>query len=615
VDQQPSNPKDKPDGPKVIEGIRRNPAPIPSASGSAGDQQPGVLLGGRRDRGGDASGRPASGSVSGENRSKGQERPSAPTFSGRRKSQPVEDNAFGPQPKPSGETAKPSHAIKTDDRPTMDEVRKRFSDHGSREGFPKESKGNLGGRPNETPRERLDAGKFHPSMKLTTPEKSSLRPGNMGVTTSGRARFAERYKSGELKEVTKGDVAKKLQLDEQYRLYQKGDVARQLGLNKRMMEDAASHGDLHGKMGRLEPKMSPQRAVDMRDHRKDFDRHDGHFAHHFPYYGRINIDFNRHYFNYRYYGPSYYPTTCWYPRWNPWVAWSWHYHCHPLWDPRPIWCRPVVYVVAPAWVYWEVPVWTPLPMATCGTWVDVPPAVAVPKQYDLQLLAVRFVDPGHPEEKLGPRYRVWFRNNSDQPITQPFNVTLMASTDNRLAAGLPQAGVRVTAIEAGDTQSVDIRLPVEVGTMGRDAQGNPAPFSTLHVLVDANREINETTKANNGLQIAQGEILPVDPAVFEVQPKTAAPGADVLLAGEGLGPEPGQVLIHLGGIEMQAEILGWYDLGVQLKLPNLPLAGPTPAELVVVRGDGAAANPLTVTISPDAQNVEGPALGPAIQPQ
>ena len=40
----------------------------------------------------------------------------------------------------------------------------------------------------------------------------------------------------------------------------------------------------------------------------------------------------------------------------------------------------------------------------------------------LQLLAVRFVDPGHPEEKTGPRYRVWFRNNSDLAIDKPFDV-------------------------------------------------------------------------------------------------------------------------------------------------------------------------------------------------
>ena len=90
----------------------------------------------------------------------------------------------------------------------------------------------------------------------------------------------------------------------------------------------------------------------------------------------------------------------------------------------------------------------------------------------------------------------------------------------------------------------------------------------------------------------------VDPAAFELEPTAAPAGGEVLLAGEGFGPEPGQVLVHLGNIEMQAEIHGWYDLGVQLVLPNLPLAGPTEADIIVIRADGAAANPLEVTITP-----------------
>ena len=82
-----------------------------------------------------------------------------------------------------------------------------------------------------------------------------------------------------------------------------------------------------------------------------------------------------------------------------------------IWDPRPIWCRPVVYGPCPRWVYWETPVFVPLPAVGCGTWVDLKPVVVAAATSDLQLVAVRFVDPGHPEEKLGPRYRVWFRNN------------------------------------------------------------------------------------------------------------------------------------------------------------------------------------------------------------
>jgi hypothetical protein len=175
---------------------------------------------------------------------------------------------------------------------------------------------------------------------------------------------------------------------------------------------------------------------------------------------------------------------------------------------------------------------------------------------------------------------------------------LFAGNDVRLAANVPQAGVRVTSIDAGDIQSVDIRLPVEVLSMNRDAQGNPAPFAMLHVLVDANREVPETSLANKGARLAVGDILPVDPAAFEIDPVAARPGGEVLLAGEGFGPQPGRALVVVGGREMDAEILGWYDLGVRLALPKLALAAATEADVIIIRGDGAAANPLKVTITP-----------------
>jgi hypothetical protein len=248
-------------------------------------------------------------------------------------------------------------------------------------------------------------------------------------------------------------------------------------------------------------------------------------------------------------------------------------------------------------VRYEYPVWTTLPVVSYGTWVDVPPVVIPDPEYDLQLLAVRFVDPGYPDEELGPRYRVWFRNNSDQPITQPFDVVLLASIGTDLPSDPPQAGVRVTSIESEDTQSVDIRLPFRVTHMDHDAEGQPIPFDTLHVLVDAGRAISETYESNNGATLPIGDIEPVDPAAFELDPKTSPVGGEVVVAGEGFGPLPGRILLHLGGIEMEPEILGWYDLGARLAIPELPLAGPTEAELIVVRGDGAAANPLQLLIT------------------
>jgi len=429
-----------------------------------------------------------------------------------------------------------------------------------------------------------DAPGHGPPLRIVHPNKPGLSGVRPNLGHSDRVRFSERQRAGHLDALTRGDLARKIKLSDQYRMAQQGDFARRLGLNKHSAHSPSAYSYAPAIHGRHRPP----------GHNWDTP-HDFH--------GRVHPRYVDYSFAFRYYGPSYYPRYCWYPRWSPWVDWSWNYHCQPLWDPRPVYCRPIIYQPAPRWTWWDNPVWVTLPVVTCGTWVDVEP-VEVGRQYDLQLLAVRFVEPGHPDERLGPRFRVWLRNNSQEPVTQPFDVLLVAGPDAGLRADLPQAGVRVTSIETGDTQAVDIRLPFEVYQMGQDAEGQPVPYSTLHVLVDANREVPETFESNNGTRIAREDVLPVDPAAFELDRTEAPAGGEVLLAGECFGPEPGKVLVHLGNVEMEGEILGWYELGVRLLLPNLPLAGPTPAELIVIRGDGAAANPLQITITPPADNPE-----------
>lgn len=388
-----------------------------------------------------------------------------------------------------------------------------------------------------------------------------MPPGGKGFVDPGKRLppgknvFQDRMKAGDFDRVTTGAAAKKLKLAEQYHMYGKGDVARRMALEH-------------------------------------------HAGHPVMYHGVVSPLYKKHCSPYHYWGPAFFAGMCLYPHWDVWVDWSWHYHCRPYWDPRPYWCRPVIYQPAPVWVYWQTPTWTPLPEATCGTWVDLKPVVIPANDTDLQLVAVRFVDPGHPEEKLGPRYRVWFRNNGSQPITQPFSVMLLAGNDARMVEGMAQAGVQVTSVEPGAIQSVDIRLPADVLALGRGADGKPAPFGMLHVLVDANQEIAETTKENNGVRLAPADVLPVDPAAFEIKPRLARVGEEILLAGEGFGPEPGRVLVQVNGQELDGEILGWYDLGVQWALPKLAVNGPVEADVVVIRGDGAAANPVKVKIMP-----------------
>ncbi len=374
----------------------------------------------------------------------------------------------------------------------------------------------------------------------------------------------KQLKAGKLNALINSKKSKNWNLKKQFGLHKKGDVARRMHFHKNLLKQGGWRN----------------RSL----------------------FGRMSRSYTRTHFGFWYAGPGLYPRYCWSPHWSDWVSWSWWDWCHPICDPRPLMCRPVIYEPCVAWDWYECPVWQPLPVVTCGTWVDVDPLV-VNSGLDLQMLAVRFVDSGHPEEKLGPRFRVWFRNNSTVDIHKPFNVMLMASNTRELTEGSPEAGSRIDHIDAGQIQSVDIRLPFSASTMSTDAEGYEVPFEQLHVLIDSHREIPEAFEENNGAVVARVDVLPVDPALFSTDTEVVVSGALVNLAGEGLGPEPGKVLLSLNDMNFEAEIHGWYDLGVRIKMPELPLLDVAEATLLVVRGDGAASNPIEVQFSPQMAEV------------
>ena len=72
-------------------------------------------------------------------------------------------------------------------------------------------------------------------------------------------------------------------------------------------------------------------------------------------------------------------------------------------------------------------------------------------------------------------------------------------------------------------------------------------------------------------------------------------------------------IVSVNGVQSEATIYGWYDLGVQFELPNVALSAPTDAEVLVVRGDGAASNPVTLRLAPENKLQEA-ALPPAPLP-
>ena len=367
-----------------------------------------------------------------------------------------------------------------------------------------------------------------------------------------------RRTNGEFQRLAKLRSGQTLRLDRQFQLHQQGDISRRMNLVAAL-------------------------------------QHRGGWRHRF--FGPISPLYSSHCTSMWYAGPGYCSAYVWYPNWAPWIDWCWWDTCAPIYDPRPIYCQPIVYSPCSSWVAWQFPVWQPLPYLACGSWVDVSPIV-MNSGADVQLLATRFVDPGHPEQQLGPRFRVWFRNNSPSDLNQAFNVLLLAATDANAFAGLPEAGVRVAGIRAGETQSVDIRLPSAANRLGRDSSGQAIPFTYLNVLIDSHNELSEQLENNNGATLIRGDILPVDPVAFAAEPGTTQPNGIIHVAGEGLGPEPGQVMVVIGNQEFQAEIVGWFDLGIQIRLPNFDLDQAAAVDLVIIRGDGAAANPLTIEIDP-----------------
>ena len=85
---------------------------------------------------------------------------------------------------------------------------------------------------------------------------------------------------------------------------------------------------------------------------------------------------------------------------------------------------------------------------------------------------------------------------------------------------------------------------------------------------------------------------PVAPAIVSVPT-----GATLSLAGDSFGLEPGRVILALPGLQFQTQVTAWGVGGIQVRLPQLPLATPTQAKLIVIRSDGQQM-PLTINVVP-----------------
>jgi hypothetical protein len=93
---------------------------------------------------------------------------------------------------------------------------------------------------------------------------------------------------------------------------------------------------------------------------------------------------------------------------------------------------------------------------------------------------------------------------------------------------------------------------------------------------------------------------PVAPVVAE-QLMQIPVGATVTLQGNNLGDQLGMLVVQIDKISLPAQVNEWKPEGVNVTLPMLGLAGPTRAQLWMVRADGTVAANVAVELLPAQQ--------------
>jgi hypothetical protein len=126
---------------------------------------------------------------------------------------------------------------------------------------------------------------------------------------------------------------------------------------------------------------------------------------------------------------------------------------------------------------------------------------------DLELVEVRQIDRGDVAQQLGPAYRITLRNRTGAAVAQQFNVALAGSIGREVTADSAMNLVRVEGLEAGQSLTVDLRLPATAYNMGLNADGQPVPFTWLTAMVDTHQEVEQTDRDNDYTVLNRREIV------------------------------------------------------------------------------------------------------------
>ncbi len=158
-----------------------------------------------------------------------------------------------------------------------------------------------------------------------------------------------------------------------------------------------------------------------------------------------------------------------------------------------------------------------LPPGSSITWgVELPPLEAEPlvvmgaaaPAIDLELVDVRLVDVGNIQANIGPRFRLFCRNNGTLEAPK-FQISLMADLGKELTKTARLVTVDCVGIKPGQTQAIDVQLPVEVLKMTTANDQWPKPFDLLVAVADSDNRVPETNEDNNVLTLNRDAIKPL----------------------------------------------------------------------------------------------------------
>jgi hypothetical protein len=127
---------------------------------------------------------------------------------------------------------------------------------------------------------------------------------------------------------------------------------------------------------------------------------------------------------------------------------------------------------------------------------------------DIEIVEVRLVDAGNLGQNVGPRLRLFCRNNGTLETTR-FHVSLLVDLGKQPTSRAYLTTVESVGVLPGRKHVLDVQLPPEVLKMSTPSDKWARPFETLAAFVDSDERLVETDENNNVLLVARDAIEPV----------------------------------------------------------------------------------------------------------